>query len=314
MSTKLRQNFDRIRIQIFFPCEGKCRWCNTYKKNKHFLKLYKSGLTEAANDFYFEILKRYRPKDLFISGGEPILYPKINEFVKRALLYVKNIYLYTSYQYDPDILNNLFSKSIPHKRLILTHSIVHFLPEKWAYLTNNFSYSKYIDNLLTLKELPFRKRIKFIINHVDTEKEIKCFFSTIKPNKTFEFQYKLINEQNNGFGKQEIIRTKDLVLERINNYNSYFIQPDKNVFEGISKRSILEHCEYRKKDIEVRFAYWNIIDGNVVFKLRFCPFFGSQTYHKFYLGKTQLNKIDKWFVEGKYKKKCGSCRLLNYNN
>ena len=158
-----RPDFQRVRIQLMFPCSARCKWCRTYEKNPLFAKLAKNGSTDAVNDFYIDVLKRYRPKHLAISGGEAVLFPNIVEFLKRAFKYCKIISLYTSYQYAPGTLASKDWSNIPHDRLILTHSCIHFLPDRWHDLTNGFPHDRYVSNLREGRELPFKKRIKFVL-------------------------------------------------------------------------------------------------------------------------------------------------------
>ena len=85
----------------------------------------------------------------------------INDFVKRALKHCEKICIYTSYQYSPVILQKLQLDGIDPRRVILTHSIIHFLPEQWDYLTRGFPHDIYVKNILLAKDSPFIKRVKF---------------------------------------------------------------------------------------------------------------------------------------------------------
>jgi len=309
-----RPLFERIRIQMLFPCRAKCKWCNTFPKNPQFAQLWRDGLTEEVNNFYLQVLKRYQPKNLYISGGEAILMPSIGEFLRRALKHCNKIYLFTSFQYPKHILENLDLSGIPDEQLILTHSCIHFIPEKWHDLTNGFPHELYTTNLLLARELRFKKRVKFVINHPDSAEEIKLFVQTIKPNETFDLSYKLINDQNNGFGLKVMQETKEKIRQILEDYNLPLIPPDTNISEGVVKDDILSFCKYRYSPIEMRFAFWKILDEGVCLKVRFCPYFGPSTYHKFIVGSDPLKKLDKWFNSGEYLEKCDSCRLLYYGN
>ena len=90
--------FQYIRVQIVHPCQAKCMWCSTHKKNPQFRALAKGGQAENFHQAYIDIIQRYRPKEVFISGGEPLLYPEIEHFLQEIADSTDVIHIFTSYQ------------------------------------------------------------------------------------------------------------------------------------------------------------------------------------------------------------------------
>jgi hypothetical protein len=86
------------------------------------------------------------------------------------------------------------------------------------------------------------------------------------------------------------------------------------VAAAVASDDVLERCPYRAGPKEVRFAFWRARPEGVVLKVRFCPYFGPDTFHKFTVGETPVAKIDRWFASGEYRERCASCRLLHYSD
>ena len=287
-------------------------WCRTYLKNPEFSRLSRSGATDAVNNFYIEIIKRYRPRVLNISGGEAILFPGIRKFLIRAQKYVSRINLYTSYQYSTKILSNINLSGVDPNIICLTHSVIHFLPDQWHYLTRGFPYQIYTENLVQAKKLPFKKHIKFVINHDDCEAEVQRFQEIIEPDELFRITYKLLNDQNNGFGAPIMKGTLGQVKQRLQMKRMELVKPDPAIASAVAQGKLLELCRYRQEPLEVRFAFYRKTADAVVLKIRFCAYFGPKFSHKFKVGVDPLKKIDKWYNEGLYKEHCYSCRLKHY--
>jgi len=80
--------FEEIRIQVPFPCQAKCAWCSTWKKNDRFNSLYQQGISDDIMDFYAQVVKDEKPVRVMLSGGEPILYPGIHQFLEKISTHV----------------------------------------------------------------------------------------------------------------------------------------------------------------------------------------------------------------------------------
>ena len=60
--------FKYLRIQIVHPCQAKCAWCSTHRKNPVFRELERSGEAEEFHALYLEVARRYlRKADLILS-------------------------------------------------------------------------------------------------------------------------------------------------------------------------------------------------------------------------------------------------------
>ncbi len=306
--------FERIRVQMVYPCAAKCLWCRTHLKNERFLDSWRTGRSDQVHDFYLEVAQRYRPNLLYLSGGEALLTPSIADFVREALKSCRKVCIYTSYQYGTSVVRNLEFAGVNPRRIILAHSVIHFLPDQWHELTQGFPHDVYVRNLLAAKELPYIKRVKFVLNHEDSAEEVRSFIETVQPDDRFQLKFKLMNEQNNGFGQRVIHETKGRVRALLSGYDARIDAPDSNIALGVRENNVLEHCEYRRRPVELRFAYWKDKPDGVALKVRFCPYFGADTHHRFVVGRDDIERIDTWFEQGTYRRKCDSCRLLHYSS
>jgi hypothetical protein len=167
--------------------------------------------------------------------------------------------------------------------------------------------------LLEGRRLPFRKIVKFVINHPDSLEEVKEFLDAVNPDEKYTLSYKLMNEQNNGFGAEVIKETATAVKSLLSESNLTLQKPDPAVLKAVTRDDLMESCQYRLRPVELRFAFWKRQEDAVVMKVRFCPYFGPETSHKFRVGLDPLKKIDKWFESGEYRSKCETCRLLLYD-
>jgi MoaA/NifB/PqqE/SkfB family radical SAM enzyme len=316
---KNRPAFDTVRVQMTFPCAARCRWCRTYLKNPTFAQMSRDGRTGQVTKFYLDVLKRYRPRVLAISGGEAILLPDIEEFLHRALKHCRTVHLYTSFQYPERVLTGLDWDRLPADRVVLTHSCIHFLPERWHELTQGFPHERYVANLRAARELRFLKRVKFVLNHADSDAEVALFLRMVEPDDRFELAYKLMNDQRNGYGDQVMRETGERVRGLLaqssdsSQFRTRLPRPDRHVAEGVARDDILGCCQYRRRPLNLRFALWRTDAESVRLRVRFCPYFGPSTGHTFRLGRDPLKKIDQWFLGGEYRRQCGSCRLLHYS-
>ena len=152
--------FKSIRIQFVHPCRAQCAWCSTHRKNKVFQGLQDTG---SALDFYatyLEVIDAHRPKELFISGGEPLLDPQIGHFLTQAATLVETIHLFTSYQFSRRAMGEIMKIPMPDC-ITLNHTPIYFEPVRWKKLTNGFPFEVYINNIRDAVKLPVRKRFKF---------------------------------------------------------------------------------------------------------------------------------------------------------
>ena len=92
--------FKSVRVQIAYPCQGRCSWCSTHRKNPWFDTLYRTGISDTIHRFYLDVVRRLRPAEVVVSGGEPLLYPEIAWFLNAISDYTDHINLFTSYQFS----------------------------------------------------------------------------------------------------------------------------------------------------------------------------------------------------------------------
>ena len=314
--------FQYIRVQMIHPCQAKCVWCSTYRKNPQFRALEKSGHAEDFHNAYIDIIAKYRPKEVFISGGEPLLYPKIESFLKTIAQHTEVIHIFTSYQFNRRVMDRFSKMSLPVDKIILNHTPIYFEPERWEKLTRGFPFEIYIDNVRKAAKLPMRKRFKFIINHSQFHDEVARFQQLIEPNQTCEISLKVINDQGAGLGVETMRRTSERVQERIYDLDTILkeagwgdrVRPKTSVdvMKDVIKSGQIEQCVYRKKPLELRLAYYKGSPDKKVLKYRYCPYFPPDFGHKLHLGRDDISKLGKNYHKGPFRDHCGKCRMLNY--
>ncbi len=312
--------FSSLRIQIIYPCKAQCRWCGTWKKNSNFMDLYNDGITEQVHQYYKDMIVACNPRFLFISGGEPLLYPGIFAFIAEIAEFVKSkIYLYTSYQYPLTAISGLGNQNIPWDKIILTHTTAGFNKSKWDDMTN-FPFETYTQNIKTLAEYPWQKLVKFIINHENVENEINQFVDTIQPDQSFLAKFKFLNNQSGDFGKNKIADSKQRAIAELSN-EKLFAQSNLKFENEISGKEIINsflyneediNCIYRKTADELRFAFYKSNSNGIKLKYRFCPFFPSEKHFIFKLGRDSFEDVQQNFYSKRWYNWCRNCRLRLY--
>ena len=321
-NTASRGAFKRIRIQILYPCNAHCSWCATRLKNPLFGELYQAGISDEIHDFYIKVIGRIQPEEVFISGGEPLLYQRIAHFLNAIQDYTQQINLFTSYQFSKSLRQRIPFSQMPMEKIVLCHTTIAFEPRQWAEMTANFPFELYVNNIKAITRYPLRKRFKFIINHKSLEEEIALFQELIVPDQSFEFGLKVINDQGGGINETTIHQTRSYT-------NSRVIALDE-ILEGAPWGSksykvgsveqmapILEEgdvtlCPYRSEPLELRFAFYRSDQKGHVLKYRYCPYFPSDFGYRFHIGRDDLDKLEKNFYKGTFHNHCHKCRFLNY--
>ena len=81
-------NINKIYFHITNSCNLNCVGCysNDFCKNSN----YKDIIRDNA---FFNLLEVLRPNELIISGGEPLLYPNLEDFLKNCKKYNNNLFI-----------------------------------------------------------------------------------------------------------------------------------------------------------------------------------------------------------------------------
>ena len=206
--------FKYLRVQFIQPCRAECAWCSTHKKNPIFQSIKNDGRDTDFHQTYLEIIERFQPEELFISGGEPLLHKDIGAFLTQAAKFTQRIHLFTSYQFSRRVMDAVTEIQFPES-VILNHTPIYFEPDRWHKLTNGFPFEVYIDNIRRAVDLPVRKRFKFIVNHSLFESEIERFRAYVAPNDTCEVSLKLMNDQGDGLVVDTMKASADRVQSRL---------------------------------------------------------------------------------------------------
>lgn len=315
--------FKYLRIQIVHPCRAKCAWCSTHKKNPTFQKLHDSGLSERYHQTYLEVAERYKPKEVFVSGGEPFLYPDIGEFLHKMAEHTETIHVFTSYQFANKVMDKIAEYDLPNK-VVLNHTPIYFEPERWYKLTRGFPFEVYIENVRKAAKLPLKKRFKFIINHNHFIEEIQRFQELVEPDETCEISLKIMNDQGNGLVIDTMQRTAGNVLNRLQDLDGVLQEAgwsnkprpstSADLMKPVIETGDVEQCIYREQPLELRLSFYKGTDNKQILKYRYCPYFPPDFGHKFHVGKDSIEKMGKNFTKGPFRDHCHKCRMLHYAN
>ena len=318
--------FRCLRIQILQPCQGRCRYCATHKKNKLFAQLRRDGHAEQVHRFYRDAVAHFKPTELFVSGGEPLLLPGIGRLLADMAPHVSRIHLFTSYQYNERLRERLDLEGMPWDKVVLTHTILYFHAEGWEEMAQGFPFRVYVENMKHLGKIAQRKCYKFILNHPNAPEELQSFLAEIQPDESCTLRWKLMNQQGGqGFNVKEISKSRDEVLERLERWTEIVnefathakIPVDKRVtgaavLSGNDGQADVEACPYRQEPEELRFAFHKIKGGVPLLQYRFCPHFPSKFRYIHRVDEDSFDDIRKAFTDGDYHRHCDRCRLLLY--
>jgi len=280
-----------------------------------------SGGAEDFHEAYLDIIEHYRPGELFVSGGEPLLYEGIEDWLARAAASVAGtIHVFTSYQFSRAEMERVAQLSFP-EAVVLNHTPIYFEPERWHRLTRGFPFEVYLDNVRVAAKLKVRKRFKFIVNHEGFHEEIQRFQELVQPDGSSQISLKFINDQGDGLGVDVMRRTSSRLHERLGRLDELLAEAG---WEGSRPRTSVDEvrevietgdvtaCPYRKSPEELRLAFYRGEGGKSVLKYRYCPYFPPDFGHRFHLGRDPVEKLGRNFERGPFRDHCGGCRLLNY--
>lgn len=314
--------FKYIRIQMVHPCRAKCAWCSTHKKNPTFQALHDSGDAQNFHSVYAKVIERFKPKEVFVSGGEPLLYPRIGEFLQEIAQHTERIHIFTSYQFSRKVMERFSTLDLPADKIVLNHTPIYFEPERWLKLTQGFPFEVYIDNVRAAARMPIGKRFKFIINHSLFVEEIQRFQELIEPDETCEISLKLMNDQGNGMVVDTMQRTAFRVHDRLDDLDGVLAnagwsnrpRPSTSIdhVRHIVETGDVVDCIYRNEPQELRLAFYKGTEGKHVIKYRYCPYFPADFGHKFHIGRDSIDKMERNWAKGPFRDHCTRCRLLHY--
>ncbi len=123
---------------------------------------------------------------VFISGGEPLLYPRIAHFFNAIQEHTKQINLFIIFQFSKKLRQQIRFAQMTLDKILLCHTTIYFEPERWAETTANFPFELYVNNIKEISKLPVPIRTEFIINHESLEDEIALFQELVKSDQSFE--------------------------------------------------------------------------------------------------------------------------------
>jgi hypothetical protein len=314
--------FKYVRVQILYPCRAQCAWCSTHRKNPLFRRLYDSGVAETVHRFYIEVIRDLRPEQVFVSGGEPLLYPGIAAFLNAIAHATEQINLFTSYQYGPKACDQIPFERMPLEKTVLTHTSIGFAPDRWHELTAGFPFERYVENIRAVAHVPARKRIKFMLNHPDLEGEIARFQKCVAPDHTFELGLKVVNEQGGALNRESIeqsralVQSRALALEQLVAGAGWgganFMPGSLETMAPLLVDGDPERCLYRRKPLELRFALYKADLEDQVLKYRYCPYFPSDFGHRFHIGRDDPHRLRVNYRRGDFRDHCLRCRFLTH--
>ena len=314
--------FKYIRLQIIYPCRARCTWCSTHRKNPLFFQLYRDSIAAKIHHFYIEIIRKFQPEGVFISGGEPLIYPEIASFLNAIKDSTQRINIFTSYQFSRKEFMCIPFAEMPLEKITLNHTIIYFEPENWHQQTNGFPFELYVDNIKSAMEVSVRKRFKFIVNHPDFPDELQRFQHLASPEGHCELGLKVINDQGSHLNVSSMQQTKNLVRERAYaldqlvagaEWGSINRKPGSlETMLPVLTSDDVDQCAYRQEPIELRFALYKADTDRQILKYRYCPYFPSDFGYRFHLGRDDPAKLQSNYSKGDFHQYCSDCRFLNY--
>jgi len=313
--------FQSLRIQIIQPCNARCKWCGTYKKNPLFHTLIEQGVADQVHDFYLKAVERFKPESLYVSGGEPILMKGIGAYMAKLAEHVsRRIFLFTSFQYSAKVREQLDLEGMPWDKVILTHTSAGFDEVIWDDMSQGFPFELYLDNIRKLAAKPWRKHFKFILNHDSLKGELERFGQLIAPDDTFHVSLKLMNNQAGNFGAHEIKKTREAVLELLDKGISDLPRgmtietriTGEEAIEGFIAGDKGASCPYRQNPLELRFAFHKGNEKSAKLQYRFCPHFPPSKHFIHKTGRDSIEDIVVAFEQQKWHSWCSKCRLKLY--
>lgn len=293
-----------------------------------FLRLLKNGTAHRVHDFYADVVSHFKPKELYVSGGEPLLLPGIGKLISRMAVNVERIHLFTSYQFTAPSARKLDLEGMPWDKVVLTHTVLYFRKEPWEEMTRQFPFDLYLDNLRTMAKLPWRKCYKFIVNHPDSQDELERFIEAAGPDSSTTIRWKLMNQQAGiRFNQKAIEQTREQVLDRINRWQPLVTRLKQGsdngplmdqsltglaVLQGLSSTHSVESCPYLHEPEELRFAFYRAKGKKLQLKYRFCPHFPSDFHYLHEVETDPVERIAERFTQKEYTRHCNRCRLRLY--
>jgi hypothetical protein len=206
--------------------------------------------------------------------------------------------------------------------MLICHTTISFSPPEWQELTAGFPFDLYIENIRAIARLPVRKRFKFILNHPYLDQEIRRFQALIKPDSSFEFGLKVINDQGGGLNETSIRQSSSFTKARIQALNellsdggwgelNYKVGSLETMAPIINNGDVAQ-CPYRQEPSELRFAFYRAKQGKRILKYRYCPYFPADVGYRFHIGRDDTKKLRRNFFKGNFRDRCGECRFLEY--
>lgn len=314
--------FASIRVQILYPCRGRCAWCATHRRNPLFAKLYREGTSKKVHDFYVDAIQRLRPREVILSGGEPLLYPELAWFLEAIQNGTDRIKVFCSYQYDAEDRDNIAWGQFPLDKMTVCHTAACFEPEQWHKLAGGFPFDQYVGNIRALAAVPVRRRFKFILNHPSLGQELRLFQDLVEPDQRCELSFKVINEQGEGLNASAMERSKALVNERSHEIDALTAgtrwgrverhDMSLDVVAPLLEDANVERCGYRRRPLELRFALDKANNGQQVLRYRYCPYFPRDFGHRFQINRDDPQELTRNYELGVFRTRCADCRFLRY--
>ena len=279
----------------------------------------RDGTTDAIMRFYRDTIRRLKPSWLYVSGGEPLLYPGIAPFLNYVCHYVDDrIHVFCSFQFDTNDFHRIPFDAMPLAKTTVNHTVSYFEPEPWSRHTRGFPFSLYLENLKSLAETGVQKRFKLIVNQERFEEKLGRFLDTLGAPSGMEIGLKVINEQGNGLNVAKIEQTRLVALKNLKGLNEKYA--GVRFVEGSLARMapMLDgldpaDCHYARQPAELRFSFYRIKNGTPVLKYRYCPYFPPSCGHRFHIGKDNPKKFVRNFFRGNFRQHCSDCRfVINY--
>ncbi len=279
----------------------------------------RDGTTDAIMGFYRDAIRRLKPSRLYVSGGEPLIYPNIGPFLNDIARYVDRIHVFCSFQFDTNDFHRIPFDAMPLAKITVNHTVSCFEPGPWSHHTRGFPFSLYLENLKSIAEAKVQKHFKMIVNQERFEEKLDRFMNALGPSSSMEIGLKVINDQGNGLNVASIEKTRLVALQNLEGIDGGKYAGRSFVEGSLSRMAPMLNgldpadCHYAKKPVELRFSFYRIKNGTPILKYRYCPYFPPSSGHRFHIGKDNPKKFVRNFFCGDFRDHCSECRFVkNY--
>lgn len=181
---------NEITLELTNKCNNNCLYCSS--------KANRGISTHLKLDYIKNILNKYKPKQVNLSGGEPLLYPKLFELINWLNKYNYIINIYTSGNLKNDYESIKIFKRLKNKVNKVVFNFNINCPSLFNFITQSKdSYYYTLSSIYNAQDNNIKTQVNIvpmIINFYTLEDTIENIFTILKIKKVNIL--KLVNQGN----------------------------------------------------------------------------------------------------------------------